>query len=97
MELNEPRAVGFRAGHGPSGLDVELAALREHVVLGGYAGVESATILPELRRAVQLCSVGLGELAVRLGGVPTPASAVVAGLDLEPFVERRIRGWTRLN
>lgn len=80
----------------PSGLELELAALREHVALGWYP--EYAADLIELRRAVQLCSVGLTDVPVSYpSGEETPAAFVVDALDLEPFVERRIRGWAGLN
>jgi hypothetical protein len=79
----------------PSGLELEIAALREHVAAGGFA--EYANEVLELRRAVQLCSVGRGEIPVCPRGVATRANLVVAGLELEPFVERRIRGWAGLN
>ena len=73
----------------PTGLDIEIVALHQH--LGRVADVVQA------RRAVQLCSVGLGDLPVHPGGVETPAETVVAALDLEEFVERRIHGWAGLN
>jgi hypothetical protein len=79
----------------PSGLDLEIAALGEHVALGLYP--EHVADVDQLRRAVQLCSVGLGDLPVHPAGVETPAATVVAALDLETFVERRIHGWARLN
>jgi hypothetical protein len=91
MELNEELTLGFAAEHMPSGLDLEVAALREHVASSGPLD------LLELRRAVQLCSVGLGEMAIRAGGRGAPAHVVVAEHDLESFVERRIRGWAGLN
>ena len=91
MELNEELTLGFSAEHMPSGLDLEVAALREHVA------PSRPLDLLELRRAVQLCSVGLGEMAIQAGGAQTPACVVVAEHELEPFVERRIRGWAGLN
>ena len=91
MELNEELTLGFAAEHMPSGLDLEVAALREHVASSGPLD------LLELRRAVQLCSVGLGERVIPVGGGHAQACAVVAEHDLEPFVERRIRGWAGLN
>ena len=82
----------------PSGLEVEVAALRQHVALGWHpeyaANVDDVV---ELRRAVQLCSVGLGEVPVHAGGAEAPAMQVVAALALDDFVERRIRGWAGLN
>ena len=90
MELNEELTLGFSAEHMPSGLDLEVAALREHVALRHED-------VFELRRAVQLCSIGLGEMAIQAGGAETPACVVVAEHELEPFVERRIRGWAGLN
>ncbi len=81
----------FLSGLEPlTGLDVEVLALSEHV-----AG--SAADVLEVRRAVQLCSVGLGDVPVHPDGIETPAAVVVAAHDLEEFVERRIHGWARLN
>jgi hypothetical protein len=91
MELNEELTLGFAGEHIPSGHDLEVAARREHVAFSDPVD------LLELRRAVQLCSVGLGEMAIPARGVQTPACAVVAEHDLEAFVERRIRGWAGLN
>jgi hypothetical protein len=82
----------------PSGLELEVAALREHVATGCHPEyAEDVDDVIDLRRAVQLCSVGLGETPVYLGGYETPASQVVATLDLDEFVERRIHGWAQLN
>jgi hypothetical protein len=75
----------------PTGLDVEMLALARHVAPDDLVDVV------QVRRAVQFCSVGLGELPVHPGGVETPAAQVVAALGLESFVERRIHGWARLN
>jgi hypothetical protein len=72
-----------------------MAALADHVALG--LPTEHTRDVAELRRAVQFCSVGLGDLPVNTTGVQTPAAEIVAALDLEDFVERRIRGWARLN
>jgi hypothetical protein len=91
MELNEELSVGFATDQLPSGLELEIAALREHVAADAREDVL------ELRRAVQLCSAGLGELAIVVGDVRMPACVAVAEHDLEPFVERRIRGWAGLN
>jgi hypothetical protein len=90
MELNEELSLCFAGEQVPSGLDLEVAALRAHVAF-------KHDDVYELRRAVQLCSIGLGETAIPAGGNQTPACVVVAEHDLEPFVERRIRGWARLN
>jgi hypothetical protein len=73
----------------PTGLDIEIVSL--HQPLGRVADVGQA------RRAVQLCSVGLGDLPVHRDGVETPATTLVAALDLDVFVERRIHGWAGLN
>ena len=73
----------------PTGLDIEILALHQH--LGRVEDVVQA------RRAVQLCSVGLGDLPVHRGGDETPAETLVAALDLDVFVERRIHGWAGLN
>ena len=73
----------------PTGLDIEIVSLHQH--LGRVADVVQA------RRAVQLCSVGLGDLPVHRGGVEMPAETMVAALDLGEFVERRIHGWAGLN
>jgi hypothetical protein len=82
----------------PSGLELEVAALREHVARGWHPEyAEDVDVVIDLRRAVQLCSVGLGATPVYLGGSETPAAQVVAALDLEQFVERRIHGWAQLN
>jgi hypothetical protein len=90
MELNEELTLGFSAEHMPSGLDLEVAAIRAHVAFRHED-------VFELRRAVQLCSIGLGEMAIPAGCAQTPACVVVAEHELEPFVERRIRGWAGLN
>ena len=79
----------------PTGLDIEAAALREHMEI--RPSTEYGADVVELRRAVQLCSVGLGDVPVHPAGVEAPASLVVAALDLEEFVERRIHGWAGLN
>ena len=71
------------------------AGLVEHLAQGWYP--EYGDDVVELRRAVQLCSVGLGDVPVHPGGTETPAASIVADLNLEQFVERRIRGWARLN
>jgi hypothetical protein len=79
----------------PTGLDLEVAALAERVAAGMHPEYTGDVL--ELRRAVQLCSVGLGELSVRPAGVEAPAAQLIAALGLEDFVDRRIRGWARLN
>jgi hypothetical protein len=90
--------LAFARAGAPSGLELEVAALREHVALGSHPEyADDVDDVVDLRRAVQLCSVGLGETPVHLAGSETPASQVVAALDLGEFVERRIRGWAQLN
>ena len=82
----------------PTGLEIEVAALRDHVALSSSPDYATNTAdMIEVRKAVQLCSVGLADISVSPGGDETSAASVVAALDLEPFVERRIRGWAGLN
>ena len=90
--------LAFAHPGSPSGLELEVAALKEHVARGSHPEyADDVDDVIDLRRAVQLCSVGLGETTVHLAGSETPASQVVAALDLDLFVERRIHGWAQLN
>jgi hypothetical protein len=90
--------LAFARPGSPSGLELEVAALREHVATGAHPEwADDVDDVIDLRRAVQLCSVGLGETPVHLGGSETPAALVVAALELDQFVERRIHGWAQLN
>lgn len=66
----------------------EARALREHLAWTLYP--EYAEHVEDVQRAIVLCCCGLFKMLVLVGGEQHEAAMIVAALDLEPFVERRL-------
>ncbi len=65
--------------------------LREHLSSSLYP--ETADDLDAVERAIMLCVCGRGNVPLTVAGRTSAAGMVVAVLDLEGFVERRITAW----
>jgi N-acyl-D-aspartate/D-glutamate deacylase len=69
----------------------EAQALREHLAWSPYP--EYAEHVEDVQRAIVLCCCGLWDLRVTVNGEEHKAAPLVAVLDLESFVYRRMSAW----